>query len=69
MSFSWRGAEQFQIIIIIIHHLVDDEALGSVPRGAAVQKLVLPFIDHQLAASQAVHRFVTGGGIQRLVPG
>ena len=66
MSCSWRGAEQFQIII---HHLVDDVALSSVPRGAAVQKLVLPFIDHQLAASQAVYRFVTDGGIQRLVPG
>ena len=67
MSFSWRGAEQFQIII---HHLVEDVALSSVPRGAAVQKLVLPFIDHQLAASQAVNRrFVTGEGIQRFVPG
>ena len=49
--------------------VVDSVTLSSVPWGAAVQKLVLPFIDHQLAASQAVHRFVTGGGIQRLVPG
>ena len=67
---SRSETEQRELLVfLVVHRLVQDEAAGSVGRGAAVQELVLILIDHQLAAFQSVLRFVADRTVQCVVPG